>query len=98
MNEGSSERNVTARASQAASDAGFGAWESSLQVNGHRDKGGLPIDAVLFLAALPPFGVLLILKMPLWAQALSGAAGIIFLCWGLAHVPKATGNGDQARR
>jgi len=88
MNEGSSERNSTARADQAASDARFGAWECSLQVNGHRDKDGLLIGAVLFLAAWPPFGVFLILKMPLWAQVLSGAAGIIFLCWGLAHVPK----------
>jgi len=84
------QRNVTERARLTAGDAGFGVWERSLRVNEHLDKDGLLTGAtLLFVAPWPYFGLLLFLPMPWWSQALCGATGIMFFCWGLVQFPKA---------
>lgn len=88
-----STRSLTERARQAATAAGFGAWEQSLRVNGHVDGMELLNGSMLVFFAPWVFiamGIFLPGPEGSWGdRALCIGFGVFFLCFGVVLFPKA---------
>lgn len=85
-----SARPITERARAAASTAGLGRWERSLQLNRHLDKDDLTNGAMLlFFVPWVFIAMGIFLTEAWWDRALSISFGLIFLALGIMLFPQA---------